>query len=256
MLLSGNFCDVIISINKKFHLNYLDFGKAGIEKLGLDSREASPHQSSGAELDFILRGLTISPKDSIIDLGSGKGWALFLMSNYPFRRIVGVEISHDLTAIAKRNIRRLGRSGRIELVCSNAKDFSNLDDFNYIYLFNPFPGPVLLDVVENVRSSLQNNPRDLTIIYSNPKCEDVVLDSNLFQRTIEHCFENKDSIVIYSHRTKVSGERDRKVEKVRVVELGGSRGVCESSPTANRPRSSSFPLGVISRGWLRPSRSK
>lgn len=39
-----------------------------------------------------------------LDLGSGKGRMVLSAARFPFRRIIGVELSNDLTAIARRNV--------------------------------------------------------------------------------------------------------------------------------------------------------
>ncbi len=41
-----------------------------------------------------------------VDVGSGKGRALLLASDYPFRKIIGVELSPELDRIARANIAR------------------------------------------------------------------------------------------------------------------------------------------------------
>ena len=41
---------------------------------------------------------------SFVDVGSGKGRALLLASDYPFREIIGIELSHELERIARANI--------------------------------------------------------------------------------------------------------------------------------------------------------
>jgi len=56
----------------------------------------------------ILAGVTIKFEDFVfIDFGSGKGRALLLASEFPFKRIVGVEFSPELHAAAVDNIRRM-----------------------------------------------------------------------------------------------------------------------------------------------------
>ena len=53
-----------------------------------------------------LSGLTSKPEDLIfIDFGSGKGRVLLMASEYPFRKIVGVEFAQELHAVAEQNIR-------------------------------------------------------------------------------------------------------------------------------------------------------
>src|SRR5271168_5236996 len=41
-----------------------------------------------------------------VDVGSGKGRALLLASDYPFREIIGVELSPQLDRVARANIAR------------------------------------------------------------------------------------------------------------------------------------------------------
>ena len=47
---------------------------------------------------------------TFIDIGSGKGRALLLASEYPFRRIIGIELLPDLNRIAQENIRAYSAS--------------------------------------------------------------------------------------------------------------------------------------------------
>jgi len=44
-----------------------------------------------------------------IDLGSGKGRTLLMASDYPFRRIVGVELLLALHQIAQENLEQVSR---------------------------------------------------------------------------------------------------------------------------------------------------
>jgi hypothetical protein len=55
----------------------------------------------------IVSGLRIEYSEfTFIDLGSGKGRALLLASEFPFRRIVGIELLPELHTIAKQNVRQ------------------------------------------------------------------------------------------------------------------------------------------------------
>ena len=44
---------------------------------------------------------------SFIDFGSGKGRVLMMAAEYPFKQVIGVELSPELNEIAKQNIARL-----------------------------------------------------------------------------------------------------------------------------------------------------
>ena len=43
---------------------------------------------------------------TFVDLGSGKGRTLLMASDYPFRRIIGVELLPSLHQIAQENLRQ------------------------------------------------------------------------------------------------------------------------------------------------------
>ena len=81
--------------------------------------------------DFVRAVLRRLPFDcrehSFIDLGSGKGRTLLLASELPFRRIIGVEFSPQLHAIAEKNVANcIGLDRQCEIVechCMDAVEF-------------------------------------------------------------------------------------------------------------------------------------
>jgi hypothetical protein len=68
----------------------------------------SPYQPTDPALFHeMLGGLKIKFSDfTFIDLGSGKGRTLLMASDYPFRRIVGVELLPELNNVARENLRK------------------------------------------------------------------------------------------------------------------------------------------------------
>jgi hypothetical protein len=115
---------------------------------------------------------------TFIDLGSGKGRALLLASDYPFRSIVGVEILPELHVIAERNFATYSspsqKCAQLRSWCGDARDFVFPDQPLLIYLFNPFFEPVLTRVLDNLEGSLRSNPRPLILLYANPLSEQLV----------------------------------------------------------------------------------
>lgn len=107
-----------------------------------------------------------------IDLGSGKGRVLLMAAEYPFARIVGVELSPALHRVAERNVRQwrspTQRCHAIELVRADARELVFPPEDLVVYLFQPFPADVLEGVLENLRRSLTERPRAATIAYLNP----------------------------------------------------------------------------------------
>lgn len=75
----------------------------------------------------ILPGLEIRYQGyTFVDLGSGKGRVLLVASEFPFHKIIGVEISPELTALARRNIasyRGAQKCRDINVVCMDFADF-------------------------------------------------------------------------------------------------------------------------------------
>lgn len=123
------------------------------------------------ELDAVLRWLEPGPEDVFVDLGAGKGRALMIAAGFPFRRLVGVEISAELCAEAERNLRALAArqpSPPVEIAAADAAAFAIPDDATILYLYNPFHGPRLETVFRNVAASLARAPREIAIVYNNP----------------------------------------------------------------------------------------
>ncbi len=109
---------------------------------------------------------------AFIDLGSGKGRALLLASEYPFREIIGIEVQPELNRIAQKNIILFPSDGRrchhISSLCMDAREFQFPNDPILLYLFNPFPDYVLKAVMANFEKSLRARPRPAFVIYNTP----------------------------------------------------------------------------------------
>jgi SAM-dependent methyltransferase len=143
--------------------------------LGLDDRRSAQYvDSGGADLDAVFRTFEISPKDALLDVGCGKGGTLITLSRYPFAHVDGLDISPHLVHIARRNLSRL-RITKARVFCSCAEDFTDLDEYTYLYMYHPFLEPVMKHVLENVCASFRRRPRRLTFVYKNPVCDTLVL---------------------------------------------------------------------------------
>lgn len=126
---------------------------------------------------------------TFIDVGSGKGRALLLAMEYPFRKIVGFELLPELNQIAQENICKLSGPGRghavVEAICVDATEFSFPPDPLVILLFNPLPETGLRKLMRNLEGSLRENPRSVHVIYANPVFEDIVASTPLLSRVAE-----------------------------------------------------------------------
>jgi len=119
---------------------------------------------------------TINFRDfTFIDLGSGKGRTLLMASDYPFRRIIGVELLPSLHQIAQQNLRQYKSESQkcfaVGSICGDATDFPLPEDPLVIFLFNPFPESGMRRVVANLEQSLRAHPRPVYVLYHNPLLE-------------------------------------------------------------------------------------
>jgi len=124
---------------------------------------------------------------TFIDLGSGKGRTLLMASEFPFRRIVGVELLPELHQVAERNIAAFSSAEQkcrtLESVCCDARDFAFPPEPLLLYLFNPLPPMALKATLENLRRSLNSVPRTVRLIYHNPASEQILLEAGWLRKT-------------------------------------------------------------------------
>lgn len=115
---------------------------------------------------------------TFIDLGSGKGRTLLMASDYPFRRIIGVELLPALHQIAQENLSKYHSDTQkcfsIESICADATEFPFPAEPAVLFLFNPFPESGLRRVLGNLQHSLQQHPREFFVLYHNPLLAPVV----------------------------------------------------------------------------------
>ena len=117
-----------------------------------------------------MNALEIEHEDFVfVDLGAGKGRTLLLASDFPFKRVIGVELFERYCAIARHNVRTYRspaqRCTAIDIVCSDASTYELPPENTVFYFFDPFERPVLARVVENIVQSLRSRPRKVAIVY-------------------------------------------------------------------------------------------
>ena len=137
-------------------------------------------------LKKIFGELRVSYQDFIfLDVGSGKGRALLVASEFPFKRIIGVEFLADLHSIAQKNIRTYRsttqKCSAIDLHCCDAKVYRMPNENTVLFLNNPFEHPIVSRLMINVRESLQNHPRKVYLVYHNPVCHDLIIRSEFME---------------------------------------------------------------------------
>ena len=133
----------------------------------------------------ILRSLPIVNHSdfTLVDVGSGKGRMLLVASEFPFRKVVGVEMRQDLHDQALENVRRYrhskARRSLIECRLVDATHYDFPDGNLVVYLFNPFSAAVMSQVLRRIDESFEKNPREIIIVYLYP-------ESGFLLKTMRH----------------------------------------------------------------------
>jgi SAM-dependent methyltransferase len=135
----------------------------------------------------ILSALPLEPdRFTFVDMGSGKGRALLVASEFPFKKIVGIELSEQLHRIAEENVQRYKPSSQqcatFDLRCMDALDYEHRDEPFVLFLFDPFGREILGKVVANLEASLKAEPREGYVVYVYPQYEDVLNSSSVLRQ--------------------------------------------------------------------------
>jgi len=110
-----------------------------------------------------------------IDFGCGKARVLLMASKFPFREIVGIDISDQLIEVAKANVARYRSETKNSVPISihrvSAQRYPLPPDDSIIYLFNPFSASILDAVIQNIAVSLRTVRHDIILIYLDPSAD-------------------------------------------------------------------------------------
>ncbi|MGA9882407.1 MAG: class I SAM-dependent methyltransferase [Candidatus Acidiferrales bacterium] len=98
-----------------------------------------------------------------VDLGCGKGRTLILAARRGFKRVIGVEFSPGLVAIARKNLKRTGLDA--EVVDEDAGQYRLPDDNLVIYMYNPFGSAVMITVIRSLLEWGKSCRRTAYVIY-------------------------------------------------------------------------------------------
>lgn len=120
------------------------------------------------ELRRMLDALSLDfPTHTFVDLGSGKGRVLLVAAEYPFRSVVGVEYAVNLHTTAERNIwidRGPRRCRDVRSILGDAAAFSPPPGPLLVYLYNPFKKSIVVQVLANLQSARNIEPREILIL--------------------------------------------------------------------------------------------
>ena len=131
------------------------------------------------------------------------GRVVFGDAAFPFRKVVGVEFSPALHAIAERNLAKVSdtlQAAAVELICQDARDYQFPSGNCVVYLFNPFRESAMQSVLGNLRQAHATDDAELYVIYYNPVLRALV-DAAPFLTRIK---TTRDYAVYWSGRAKAA----------------------------------------------------
>lgn len=135
---------------------------------------------------------------TFVDLGSGKGRALLVASEFPFARIVGVECDGRLHEVASRNVQRYrSRTQRctdIECLHRDALQFPFPTGPLVVYMYTPFRPPVLIPLLRNLQASYARQPREIILLYAAPMHRELVTTETALTPALASARSSRDVV--------------------------------------------------------------
>ena len=174
------------TFDKRHHID--TSGMIWIDELDVEASDKARgwgYMATGPEwFSILLSKIELDCKGTtFVDFGSGKGRSLLLAAEFPFKQIVGVEFSPALHMAAENNIRTWKSSTQqctsVESIQADATEYKLPEGPLVLYFYNPFKEDVMQEVLANIRNSLLEAPRPITILYANPTCR-ALLDEAAF----------------------------------------------------------------------------
>ncbi len=195
------------------------------------NQKTSVHFYVPTTASIIYGILTFLPLDSnrftFVDMGSGKGRALLVASEFPFQKIVGVELSDNLHRIAEDNVKRYKPATQqctdFDLKCMDATAYNHGDGPLVLYLFDPFGREIMQEVVAKLETSLKANPREAYVVYVYPQYDDLLQNSPMLEKVKQGGpkFQPWSQYTIYAAKTPDVGE-PQDAEVARSVETSAA----------------------------------
>jgi tRNA1(Val) A37 N6-methylase TrmN6 len=121
---------------------------------------------------------------TFVDVGAGKGRALLLAAELPFRKVIGVELNEDLAHIAQQNVALWSRMAqpriKIRVMAQDAAEFRWPRSPLLVYLNNPFECELVAQLAANIAAAADSGSGLADLLYVNPACADALTGQGIF----------------------------------------------------------------------------
>ncbi len=121
---------------------------------------------------------------TFVDIGAGKGRAMLVASEFPFRAVIGVELNPAMASIARQNLLAWQAAHDADPTASAIVPPQLLEadalsiDFpptpTILFLFHPFEAPVLKALLRRIESQFAARPGEIDLLYVNAECAAVL----------------------------------------------------------------------------------
>lgn len=123
------------------------------------------------EIERTIEALRLGPDDRVIDIGCGKGRALYCFARSGAASVTGLESVARWAETARRNLSRLpAGASPARVLTADAATYAFTEE-NVLFLYNPFGVRTLRAMLDNLRTSLLKYPRRVRIAYFGPHAD-------------------------------------------------------------------------------------
>lgn len=158
----------------------------------------------GSQPSIVRRVLASLPEPqryAFVDIGCGKGRPLVVASEFPYRRVVGVELSTQLAQVARTNAatitKRYPSRTPIEIQIADATTVSPPADRVVYFLYNSFGRQLVKALISNIEKQLQGQLEHAFFVFYNPVYGEVLDQSPHFARWSAQTMEYSDEELGY-----------------------------------------------------------
>ena len=156
-------------------------------------------QTYAVPLRRLFLKLKFRPGKVFVDFGCGKGRVLLVASKFGFKEVRGIEFSPVLCNVAIENSLIYNEKNQTKtnfiVINSDVIDYKFDDSEEVFFLYHPFDGYVMKQVVQNIYESLQRQKRKIWIIYRNARFGSIVEQGIDVKRVLKFFIWGQDFVV-------------------------------------------------------------
>ncbi len=198
---------------------------------GLGDKIAPYGGSQPSIVRAALASLPDHERYALVDIGCGKGRPLIVASEFPFRRIVGVELAPALVEVGRKNASAIASRypGRtpIEVQAGDATTFAIPDKQIVFFMYHAFDRSLVQALVAAIERQLSQDLEHAFFVYYNPVHGSVLDESRKFARwsAQTHPYapdelgfgpDLADTVVIWQSRPERPAAREGALRAIRV----------------------------------------